>query len=63
MVSCLKKLGKKVIILSVLTPVYVLDYDWADTILLGYSYSPYSFKALYGALCGDFEPHGTLPLK
>ncbi|MBR0030777.1 MAG: glycoside hydrolase family 3 protein [Treponema sp.] len=63
MVSCLKKLGKKVIILSVLTPVYVLDYDWADTILLGYSYSPYSFKALYGALCGDFEPRGTLPLR
>lgn len=63
MVRCLKNLGKKVIILSVLTPVYVLDYNWADSILLGYGYSPYSFKALFGALCGDFVPKGTLPLQ
>ncbi|MBQ3670089.1 MAG: glycoside hydrolase family 3 protein [Treponema sp.] len=63
MARCLKSLNKKVIIFSVLTPVYVLDYDWADTILLGYSYSPYSFKALYGALCGDFAPKGKLPLR
>ena len=62
-IKCLRKLNKKVIIFSVLTPVYVLDYDWASTILLGYSYSPYSFRALYGALCGDFEPQGKLPLR
>lgn len=59
----LKKLkGKKVIILSVLTPVPVLDFDWADTILFGYSFSKYSFKALFGALNGEYEPQGTLPL-
>ncbi|MCR5125587.1 MAG: glycoside hydrolase family 3 protein [Treponema sp.] len=59
----LKKLkGKKVIILSVLTPVPVLDFDWADTILCGYSFSKYSFKALFGALNGEFEPKGTLPI-
>jgi len=54
--------GKKVIIMSALTPVHVLDMKWADTILLGYSYSPYTFQALFGALNGEFEPQGSLPL-
>lgn len=59
----LKKLkGKKVIIISVLTPVPVLKFDWADTILFGYSYSKVSFKALFGALNGEYEPKGVLPL-
>lgn len=58
----LKNSGKKVIVMSVLSPVPVLDFDWADTILLGYSYSPFTFKALFGAACGDFAPEGDLPL-
>ena len=49
--------------MSVLTPVPVLTgFDFADTILFGYSYSPYTFKALFGVLAGDFEPEGKLPL-
>lgn len=59
----LEKSGKKVIIMSVLTPVPVLTgFEFADTILFGYSYSPYTFQALFAALCGDFEPEGKLPL-
>ena len=59
----LEKSGKRVIIMSVLTPVPVLTgFDFADTILFGYSYSPYTFKALFGVLAGDFEPEGKLPL-
>ena len=58
----LQRTGKRVIIMSVLSPVPVLDFNWADTILLGYSYSPYTFKALFAALNGEFEPKGTLPL-
>lgn len=54
--------GKKVIIMSVLAPIPVLDCKWADTILLGYSYSPYTFQALWGALAGEYEPEGKLPL-
>lgn len=60
--SRLKNSGKRVIIMSVLSPVPVLRFDWADTILLGYSYSPFTFKALFGALCGEYEPQGALPL-
>ncbi len=60
----LKGMGKKVIILSILTPVPVLeDFDWVDVILCGYSYSSYSFDALFGALKGEFIPGGVLPLR
>ncbi|MBP3773214.1 MAG: glycoside hydrolase family 3 protein [Treponema sp.] len=59
----LSKCGKRVIIMSVLTPVPVLTgFEFADTILFGYSYSPYTFKALFAALAGDFEPEGKVPL-
>jgi beta-N-acetylhexosaminidase len=60
--SKLKNLGKKVILLSIMSPVYVLDLTWADTILLGYSYSDYTFAALAGALSGEYKPEGYLPL-
>ena len=56
-------MGKKVIVLSIMSPVYVLnDFDWADTILCGYSYSSFSFAALFGALNGEFVPEGIIPL-
>ncbi len=59
----LRNSGKRVIIMSVLSPVPVLDFKWADTILLGYSYSPFTFKALFGALNGEFAPQGKIPLE
>lgn len=60
----LRYMEKRVIILSILSPVHVLsDFEWADTVLCGYSYSSYSFAALFGALNGEFVPQGTVPLK
>lgn len=53
---------KNVIILSVLTPVPVLNFKWADTVLFGYSFSRASFKALFGALNGEYVPKGEIPL-
>ena len=59
----LKNSGKKVIVLSIMSPVWVLeDFDFADTVLCGYSYSTYSFDALFGALNGEFEIQGKIPL-
>lgn len=59
----LQGMGKKVVIFSVLSPVYVLDgFEWADTIICGYSYSPYSFNAMWGVLNGEFEAEGIIPL-
>lgn len=54
--------GKRIIVMSVLSPVPVLDFDWADTVLLGYSYSPFTFNALFGALNGEYSAEGKLPL-
>ncbi len=59
----LKDSGKKIIILSTQSPVPVLNFDWADTILLGYSYSKYSYQALFAALRGDYKPKGHFPLE
>lgn len=59
----LAKTGKRVFIISVLSPVPVMNFTWADSILFGYSYSPYTFKAIFSALNGEFEPQGILPLK
>lgn len=60
--KALQGLGKKVVVFSLLTPQFALKTSaWADTILVGYSYSPYTIRALYGALKGDFKPKGKLP--
>ncbi len=58
----LERSGKRVIIISVLAPVYMMDLIWPDTVLAAYSYSPYSFSASFAALAGDFAPNGVLPL-
>lgn len=59
-----KKVDKKVIILSTMSPVIVEDMTWADTILLGYSWRcDYSLKAMIGALAGDYVPSGIKPYK
>ncbi len=54
--------GKKVVVFAIMSPVLVKDFDWADTILLGYSYSPYALEALVGAAAGEFVPPGTEPI-
>ncbi len=59
----LENSGKKVIVISVLEPVHVFDFDWADSIVLAYSYSAFSFRAAFSALLGDYIPKGTLPME
>ncbi len=58
----LAKTKVRLIILSIMSPVHIKDVE-ADTILLAYSYSPYSFQAAFAALRGDFVPQGVLPLE
>ena len=59
----LRNLGKRVIVFSVMSPVYVLNgFDWADTILCAYSYSDFSCAALFAALNGEIPAEGVLPL-
>lgn len=54
--------GKKVIVLSIMSPVHALNLDWADAIICGYSYSWYSFAAMFAVLNGEYTPQGHIPL-
>ena len=53
--------GKKVIILSIMSPNFALDFNWADEVLLGYSWSSYTLEAMAGALAGEYNAEGVLP--
>lgn len=59
----LKDKGKRVVILSIMTPTYAFDFDWADEVLLGYSWSNYTLEAMFGALAGEYQAEGVLPFK
>lgn len=59
----LRGLGVDVVVISVLAPVPAMELaQWADTVLMAYSYSPYSFNAVFGALSGEFLVGGVFPL-
>ncbi len=54
--------GKRVVILCNMTPTLTEDLQWADSILLGYSWRcDYSLKAMLGAVNGEYVPKGTKP--
>lgn len=57
----LKGSGKRIIIFSIMSPVSALDFDWADSVLMGYSWSAYTFDAIFGALAGEYQAKGVLP--
>ena len=59
-----KDKGKRVVLLANMSPTLVENIDWADTILLGYSWRcDYSIKAMLAALNGEFVPSGVKPYK
>ena len=61
--SRLKNKGIKTIVISILSPIPGMKLSsWADIVLMSYSYSPYSFDAVFGALAGEFKIQGTFPL-
>lgn len=59
----LRQYGKKTVVFSIMTPTNALTMDWADDILVGYSYSDYTLKAMFGALAGEYKAEGELPFK
>lgn len=57
-----KNSNKKVIILSTMSPVFVENLTWADSVLLGYSwYCDYTMEAMIGAVNGEYVPEGIKP--
>lgn len=60
----LKNSGKKVIIFSTMSPVLIEKLNWADTILLGYSWRcDYSMEAMIGYLNGEYTNNAIKPYK
>lgn len=61
--SKLRSKNIKTIVISVLSPVPSMRMkSWANTILMAYSYSEYSFMAAFGALAGEYQVTGKFPL-
>jgi beta-N-acetylhexosaminidase len=58
----LKKLGRKVIVMSALSPVYLSELPWVQTAIAVYGDGRESFRAGFGVLAGDFLASGVLPV-
>jgi beta-N-acetylhexosaminidase len=59
----LQGLGKRVIVFSVLSPVYLEQAPWVDGAIAVYSYAPESFVAGFSAILGRIAAQGRLPLR
>ena len=57
----LEPLGKKVIVLSVLSPALLESAPWVSGSVAVYSYAPESFAAGFSAMIGRIPAEGTLP--
>ncbi|MCL2320147.1 MAG: glycoside hydrolase family 3 protein [Treponema sp.] len=57
----LRSLDKRIIVFSVLSPVYLDDALWTDGAIAVYSYAPESFIAGFSAIVGRIPGEGKLP--
>jgi beta-N-acetylhexosaminidase len=57
----LEALNKKVIVLSVLSPVYLESVPWVDGAVAVYSYAPESLAAGFSVITGRIAAEGKLP--
>ncbi|MDR1047461.1 MAG: glycoside hydrolase family 3 protein [Treponema sp.] len=61
MLRSLEPLKKRIIVLSVLNPVYLEQVSWVDAVLAVYSYAPESFVAGFSVILGRVPGRGRLP--
>jgi beta-N-acetylhexosaminidase len=59
----LRSLGKRIIVFSVLSPVYLDEASWADGAIAVYSYAPESFLAGFSVLLGRIPGRGRFPFQ
>ncbi|GHU58199.1 glycosyl hydrolase [Spirochaetia bacterium] len=59
--QALRNLGKRIIVFSVLSPVYLQKTGWADGAIAVYSYAPESFTAGFSFMLGRIPAQGRLP--
>jgi beta-N-acetylhexosaminidase len=61
MLRSLEALNKKVIVLSVLSPVHIESVPWVSGAVAVYSYAPESFASGFAAIIGRIPADGSLP--
>jgi beta-N-acetylhexosaminidase len=61
MLRSLQQLNKKVIVFSVLSPVFIESVPWIAGAVAVYSYAPESFAAGFSAIIGRIPAKGNLP--
>jgi beta-N-acetylhexosaminidase len=54
-------LGKRIIVFSILNPVYLEQVPWIDGAVAVYSYARESFIAGFSAIVGRIPARGELP--
>ena len=57
----LKGFGKRIVVLSVLSPIHLDEVSWVDGAMAVYSYAPESFIAGFSAILGRIPAGGRLP--
>jgi beta-N-acetylhexosaminidase len=57
----IQQMGRKVIVLSILSPFLVENLHWVDGAVAVYSYAPESFAAGFSAMLGRIPAQGILP--
>jgi beta-N-acetylhexosaminidase len=58
----LRALGRRLIVISALSPVYLSDVTWVKTAVAVYGDGKDSFRAGFAVLAGDFAASGVLPV-
>jgi beta-N-acetylhexosaminidase len=58
----LRALGRRLIVISALSPVYLSDVPWVKTAVAVYGDGKDSFRAGFAVLAGDFPASGVLPV-
>lgn len=58
----IRDLDVRVIVYSILTPVYLADLPWVETAIAVYGWGIESFETGFAALRGDFRATGELPV-
>jgi beta-N-acetylhexosaminidase len=61
LLNSLQDSGKRIIVLSVLSPVYLEQVPWVDGAVAVYSYARESFIAGFSAIVGRIPAEGILP--
>ena len=60
--ASLENTDARLIVLSVLTPVYLREMEWVENAVAVYGTSSDSFKAGFAAISGSIEARGSLPI-